>query len=187
MRLAISSCRAGSDGRGADVVDLAVVAIQAEEQRRDAVGLRLPTHSDDDAVGRFLRLHLHHSVARTGEVCDVAAFRDDPVEADRLEAVEPVQGLVTVSGGWGELEAVRASLQPRPPLRERLVPGLSAFPDEDVEGDEARRDLRRQFVDPALGWMETHLHGVEVEDAVALDDDLAVECRKWRQELLERA
>ena len=34
--------------------------------------------------------------------------------------------------------------------------------------------------------METHLHRVEVEDAVALDDDLAVERRERRQELVER-
>ena len=34
--------------------------------------------------------------------------------------------------------------------------------------------------------MEPHLHRIEVEDAVALDDDLAVERRQRREQLLER-
>jgi hypothetical protein len=34
--------------------------------------------------------------------------------------------------------------------------------------------------------MQSRLHRVEVEDAVPLDDDLAVERRLWREELLQR-
>ena len=86
-----------------------------------------------------------------------------------------------------ELEALRAALEARAPLRQRLAPGLDALPDEDVERDEARGNLGRQLVDAALGRMEPHLHRVEVEDAVALDDDLAVESGEWRKQLLERA
>ena len=52
----------GRDGGRADVVDLAVVAVEAEEKRRDAIGARLPAHADDDAVSRLLGLHLHDAV-----------------------------------------------------------------------------------------------------------------------------
>ena len=67
------------------------------------------------------------------------------------------------------------------------MPRLDSLPDEHVEGDEAGGDLGRELVDTALGRMEPHLHGVEVEDAVAFDDDLAVERGKWREEIAERA
>ena len=177
----------GRDGRRADVVDLSVVAVEAEQQRRDAVGPRLPAHADDDAVGGLLRLHLHDAVARAGEVREVAALRDHAVEADRLEAVEPAERLVAIARRGGELEPLRAPLEPRAALRERLVPRLDALPHEDVERDEACGDLRGQPVHAALGGMQPHLHRVEVEDAVALDDDLAVERRERRQELLERS
>ena len=50
----------------------------------------------------------------------------------------------------------------------------------------SRRDLRRELVDPALGGVQPRLHRVEVEHAVALDHDLAVERRARRQELAER-
>ncbi len=87
----------GRDGRRADVVDLAVVAVEAEEERRDAIGPRLPAHADDDAVGRLLGLHLHDSVPRAGEVREIAALGDHAVEADRFEAVEPAERLVAIA------------------------------------------------------------------------------------------
>ena len=67
------------------------------------------------------------------------------------------------------------------------MPGLDALPDEHVERDEPSRDLGRELVHAALGRVQPRLHRVEVEDAVALDDDLAVERRERRQELPERS
>src|SRR4029450_4083999 len=86
------------------------------------------------------------------------------VEADRLEAVEPSERLRAIARGRGELEPPRAPLEARPALRERVVPCLDALPDEDVECDEARRDLRRELVHAALGGMQSRLDRVQVED-----------------------
>ena len=170
----------GRHRRRADVVDLAVVAVEAEQQRRDAIGLRLPADAHDDAVRRLLGLHLHHPVARTGEVRELASLRDHAVEADGLEPLEPAERFVAIAGSGGELESLRAAFESCPALRQRLAPGLDALPDEDVESDEPGWDLGREPVDAALGGMEPRLHRVEVEDAVAFDDDLAVECRRGR-------
>ena len=41
------------------------------------------------------------------------------------------------------------------------------------------------LLDPALGWVEAHLELVELEPAVARDDDLAVQRRLRRQELAD--
>ncbi len=148
--------------------------------------LLLPADADDDAVRGLLRLDLHDAVARAGEIRQVAAFGDDSVEADRLEPLEPIDRLGLIARGGRELEAPCDSPELRPALRERLFPDLLALPDEDIEGDEARRDLRRQLSHAALGRMQPHLHGVEVEHALALDHDLAVERGLRRQELRER-
>ena len=85
------------DGRRSDVVDLAVVAVEAEEEGGDPVGARLPADADDDAVGRLLGLHLHDAVAGAGEVWRVATLGDDSVETDRLEALEPLESLLAVA------------------------------------------------------------------------------------------
>ena len=77
-------------------------------------------------------------------------------------------------------------LEGRPPIGERRAPVLDPVPDEHVEGDEARRDLRGQLANPALRRVEPRLHRVEVEDAVADDHDLAVEARAGREQLAER-
>src|SRR5438477_4051719 len=59
---------ARSDRGAADVVDLAVVVVQAEQQRRGSRRLLLPAQADDDAIGRLVRLHLQHAVPRAGQV-----------------------------------------------------------------------------------------------------------------------
>ena len=62
-----------------------------------------------------------------------------------------------------------------------------ALPEQDVEGDELGRDLGGQPVDAALRRVESHLHGVEVEDSVPGDHDFAVERRVGRKQFAERA
>jgi len=52
---------------------------------------------------------------------------------------------------------------------------LLAVPEQEIEGDELRRDLAGEPVDAAFRGVEAHLHRVEVEHAVAGDHDLAVE------------
>src|ERR671937_114061 len=71
------------------------------------------------------------------------------------------------------------------PLLQRQLVQRLALPAEYVEGDELRGNLRGQLADPALCRMPPQLHRVEVQHAVALDHDLAVERRVRRQELAE--
>ena len=61
------------------------------------------------------------------------------------------------------------------------------IPEQEVEDDEVRRDLRRELAHARFRWMQSHLHRVEVEHAVAGDHDLAVEGGVRRQALPERA
>jgi hypothetical protein len=178
---------AGGGDRGrADVVELAVVPVKAEEERRDPARPLLPAQSDDDAVGRALRLHLHDRLARAGEVRTVLALGDDAVEARRLERLEPVLRHVAVACHGREAEAGGEALERRPPVRERLAPQLLSGPHEHVEGDELGGDLSGQLAHPALGRVQAHLHRVEVQDAVPRDHDLAVDRGARGQHALER-
>ena len=113
-------------------------------------------------------------------------LRDHAVEPGRLEAVEP--------GGRGrelgrrrrDPEALAAVEQLRAPLLERPLVHRLAVPEQQVEGDEDRRDLGGEPADAALGRVQPHLHRVEVEHAVARDHDLAVERGVGREQLAER-
>ena len=61
-----------------------------------------------------------------------------------------------------------------------------AVPEQDVEGDERGRGLGRELPDPRLGRVQAHLHRVEIQRPVTLDDDLAVERGVRRQPLPDR-
>src|SRR5262249_14759352 len=56
------------DRGGADVVNVAVLVIEAEQEGRDAVRSRLPANAHNHAVGALLWLHLDDSLARPREV-----------------------------------------------------------------------------------------------------------------------
>ena len=71
------------------------------------------------------------------------------------------------------------------PLLERQLVDRLALPQEDVERDEPRRDLRRELADPALRRVQPQLHRVEVESPLLRDDDLTVESGVGRQQLAE--
>src|SRR5260370_1148043 len=83
-----SSRRAGlgAERARADVVEVPVVAVEAEQQRRDGRATALlPANADDHAVRRFVRLHLDDAVARAGEIGKPELLRDDTVEAGGLQ------------------------------------------------------------------------------------------------------
>src|SRR5207237_5410577 len=125
--------------------------------------------------------------ARAGEVGEAEALRDHAVEPRRLDALEPVLGGRQVARERREADAFRRALRELgATLLERAAPHLVAVPEQEVEDDVLRRDLRRELADAALGRVQSHLHGVEVEVPLALDDDLAVERRVRRQGLAER-
>ena len=152
-------------------------------------GLRLPAHADDDAVRGLLRLHLDDRLARPGQVRAVEPLGDDAVEPERPRARRASRARRPGRRvGRRECEALA-----RPARARRAAPRAAAastgfaLPEEHVEGDEPRRDLRGELVDAALGRVQPHLHRVEVERAVAVDHDLAVERGAGRQQVAERA
>jgi hypothetical protein len=87
------------DRGGADVVEVTVVVVQAQEEGRDRGGLCLPAQADDDAVGGAVTLHLEHALARAREVGEGESLADHSVEPDRIEAVQPFLGLIGVACG----------------------------------------------------------------------------------------
>ena len=175
---------AGRDRGGADVVELAVVVVEAEQERCEMGGLRLPADADDHAVRGLVRLDLHHRLAGAGKIGQVEALGDHAVEPDRVEAVEPPLGCAGVARRRRDRE--RQLLERCSPLLERLLVDRLALPEQDVEGDELRRDLGGEPADAALGRVEPHLHRVEVEPSAALDHDLAVDRRVGRELVAER-
>src|SRR4029079_5231464 len=92
----------GERRRDADVIELAGVVVQPEEERPDvrAGTVLVPAEAGHDAVGRSLVLDLEQgALARL--VRGVESFRDDAIEAGSLETVEPVgrRGAVGRPGG----------------------------------------------------------------------------------------
>ncbi len=163
------------DRARAHVVELTVLAPEAEEKRRNVFTGAFPADPGDHAVGGLVLLHLHHPFARARQVRHAEPLCDHAVEPERLEAVEPGARLGEVAGGRGEPEALGHPFELGPTLLEWALPDRRALPDEHVEDDEGRRNLGREPPDPRFGRMEPHLHRVEVDRSVADDHDLAVE------------
>ena len=174
------------DRGGADVVHLVALAVQPEQQRCNPRRLLLPADADDHAVRRLERLHLEHAVARAWQVRKTELLRDHPVEARRFEAVQPFLRARRIVRRRRQVEVVAEhSLQLCAALLERLLVDRLPFPEEKVEHDEVRRNLRGELADTGLRRMEPHLHRVEVEHAVAGDHDLAIQGRVRGHEVTE--
>jgi hypothetical protein len=65
--------------------------------------------------------------------------------------------------------------QPRLPLGERRLEQRLVAEGQQVEGDEGRRGLLGQQVDPRLGRVDALQQRLEVQPVAARDDDLAVD------------
>ena len=83
------------------------------------------------------------------------------------------------------METLADSLELGSALLERLLVDRLAFPEQEVEHDEVRRDLCGQLAHARLRRMKPHLHRVEVQHAVAGDHDLAVEGGVGRQQVAQ--
>src|SRR3954451_9295087 len=175
-----------ADRSRADVVEMAVVVVEPEEKRRDrALRALLEADAGDHAVRGLVRLDLHHTVTRAGQVRQSEALRDDAVEACGLQRLQPVAGLRWVVAHRREVDPLRDLLELLAALLDRLVVDRLALPEQEVERDERRGDLGRELAHPALGRVEAHLHRVEVELALPGDDDLPVEGRVRRQQFAD--
>ncbi len=113
---------AGGDGCRADVGRLARVVVQAEEQRRDHVGLRLPAHADDDAVGCPLWLHLDDRPAGAGLTGSSSRLATTPSRPRASSSSSQRRRGLGVGDGRRERERRRLSLESGAPLRERAPP-----------------------------------------------------------------
>src|SRR5262249_16854657 len=132
------------DRARADVVEPAVVAVEAEQQRRDLLlALALPAQADANAVGRLLLLDLHDALARAREVRQPELLRHDPVQTHRLEPVEPSTCSRDVARPWRDPKALER-LDAFAALLQRLLPDRLAVPEQDVEDDQFGGNLARE-------------------------------------------
>ena len=175
-------------GRDPDVLELAVVVVQPEQQRADQRllgrgGLVLAVAGEHD-VGGALVLDLEHG-ALVGLVRRPERLGDDTVEPGALELLEPPLGLGRVLGGAGQ-EAGAGAVEVAERLDQRLASlgegpvheGLVAQR-QQVEGHEAGGRLDGQLVDAAGGGVDPLLQGLELQPpalgALEADEDLAVQ------------
>ena len=148
-------------------MERARVVEQAEQQRPD-VGARavlVPAEPGDDAVGRALVLDLEHRpLARL--VGSVESLGDDPVETGALEPLEPVRGGRAIAGRRGQVDrrlgGPEDRLQSSPSLALRDLAQVLVAEREQVPGDEARRRLLGQHLDPRRGRVDAQQQRLEL-------------------------
>ena len=170
------------DARGeADVIELAVVVEQAEQQRADLLAVRGVAEAADDAVGGAQAFHLHHR-ALAGAIGLVEALGDDAVQLAAAGALQPAFGLgaLSVAGdrrsdGASPSVAKKASSAARRSLSGRAGEIGAARRLQQVEHDQDRRRLGGELVHAARGGMQAQLQGVEGEDLADRNRELAVE------------
>ena len=94
--------------RRADVVEVPVVGVEAEQQRRDRrPAALLAAHAGDDAVGGLVRLHLDDAVARARQVRKPELLRDHAVEARSLQRLEPRAPFLDIRGSRAKAQSRR--------------------------------------------------------------------------------
>ena len=134
----------------ADVAEIPVVVVEAEQQGADRVlsPLLVPPETGDDAVGFALVFDLqHHSLVRL--VGAVLGFRDDAVESRAFEAAKPV-------GGGRPVARRRRDVNRRLRVLEERFESCASFGEwcvaqalvalaEQIEEDNRRGDLSDNF------------------------------------------
>ena len=142
----------------ADHLQLAVVVVEAQDQRAERALLLAGAPADDDGVDRPHALDLHHPGALAGPVGGVQLLGDHA-----LRALQPRLGLRAVERARREVERLLDQLlEPLAPARERLVEQHLAVLLEQVEGDEPGRRLLGQPSHARLGRVDALLERVEL-------------------------
>lgn len=171
--------RIGKRRGDSDVVQRALVVVEAEQERSDhrARSPLVPAETGDHAVGGAPVFDLDHR-ALAGSVGCVQTLRYDAVEPGALETTEPVFGHGAIAGGRREVNRRRCTgqhlLQPFAPYCERYVAQVLVAQRQQVPGDEGSRHLRGQELHPRRGRMDAQEQRLEVETAGAHDHDLAI-------------
>ena len=185
----------GEAGADADVLELSVVVVEAEQetaqQRSLRRGLLVLAVAGDHHVGGAGVLDLEHGAAVLG-VRRVERLGDHPVEPGALELLEPALRLLRVLGGAGQVagalgaEPAERLLHRRAPLAQRPVGVRLVAEGEQVEGDEAGRCLLGQHVDARLGRVDPLLEHLELQPVTDRHEHLAVEHAPLGQLPLDR-
>ena len=173
----------GGEARAvADRPQLAVLRVQAEDERADGPLLLAVAPALHDGVDRPLALDLHHALALAGQVRRVELLGDHA-----LGVLQPALGLLGRADRGGQRDARVGERVPGEEPLERVAAGREGALDqrrvaggEQVEGDVAGRHLLRQLGDARRRGMDALRQRVEVGGGVAIeafgvDDDLPVE------------
>ena len=168
------------DGRGeTDMIQLAGIVVETEQQRADLAAAGLVAEAADHAVCRAQPLDLEHR-ALAGEVGAVAPLGDDAVQR-AARAVQPALGLLAVRGAGRELQAVGLprrlveAFQCRAALDQRVLDqAVAGGVEQHVEQDEDRRRFDGELLDAAFGGVNAHLQRLEGERVANGNRQLAV-------------
>jgi hypothetical protein len=162
----------------ADMVELAVIPEQPEQQRADFALARGIAEAAHHAVGGPDLLDLQHrALARPVRL--VQPLGDDTVQG-AARAREPAARLLARSGCRRQQQGGRAMgrmepLQRGAALRQRSRRQQVAVGGEQVEEHILRGRLRRQLADPAFRRMQAKLERLEGQAVAHRDDQLAIE------------
>src|SRR3954454_24371613 len=101
---------------------MTLVVVEPEEKGGNrALRPVLEADAGDDAIRRLVRLDLHDTVTRAGEVRQAEPLRDDAVEARGVQRLQPVACLRRVVAHRREVDASRDLLELLTALLDRLV------------------------------------------------------------------
>ena len=171
---------AGERRGDADVVQLAAVVEQSEQQRTDhrIPAVLVPAESGDDAVGGARVLDLdHRPLARL--VAAVVRLGHHAVQAGAFESRQPVDRGRAVAGHRRHMNRRRdvgeRALERPPALGHRLAAQVLAVERQQIERHERGRRRLRELGDARCGRMQPQLQRVEVEPFRRRDHDLAVD------------
>ena len=148
------------------------VVVEAEQERADGARRRLvPAKTGDDAVGGARVLDLEHRALAGRVRARHRGFAITPSSPAPSNRASQSRGERAIARHRGEVQR-RRRLAPSSARAGRAPVCASsrmscAVNREQIERDERRRRLARQFFDPRRGRMQAHLQRVEVETVCA--------------------
>src|SRR6476620_2368650 len=180
------------DGCGeADMIELAGIVVEPEQQRANLLAAATVAKAADHAVGGAVLLHFHHRPL-AGDVRSAALFGHDAVER-RATLLEPARGFRETQRIGRELEVAllfgrrKKLLEHVTPLAQRrLDQALARRIEQHVEQDEDRRRLCGETLDTALSRMNALKQRIEGDLSIPDNCQLAIEHERARLQALER-
>src|SRR5690348_2136444 len=154
----------GETGSKSDVIQLALIAIETEQQRPDLVRLRARVpEAGHHAIGGAEPLDLLHRVAIAGVIRLVRPFGDHSIAAECRVLAHPAFRLRDIRRRWRQLHdaagigLLHEGVQAHATLVERKTREVAAsIVDEEIEHDEPGRRLSSELPDTALGRVDAH-------------------------------